>query len=142
MKWRARSCSCCPMPLRSSPARRFPSTAGISRPSSAIVEINMSSQLAPDGRPSFFNPDVQQCPYALYKELREQAPVYWSEELGCFVVTPYALVSEVIRDTKTYSSLGTQDMIVNEEVADRIRAMRASGYPVVPFLATNDPPAH
>ena len=91
---------------------------------------------------SFFDPQVQRYPFDLYRYLRHEKPVFWSDELKCFVVTTYALINEVIRDTGTYSSLGTQDLIVNEAAAERIRAIRASGYPQVPFLATNDPPGH
>ncbi|HLY56242.1 MAG TPA: cytochrome P450 [Stellaceae bacterium] len=92
--------------------------------------------------PSFFDPAIQQYPFDHYRTLRQEKPVCWVDELNCFMVTTYELISAVIRDTDTYSSLGTQDMIVNESVADEIRRIRASGYPVVPFLATNDPPDH
>lgn len=91
---------------------------------------------------SFFDPEVQRYPFDLYRHLRREAPVFWSGELKCFVVTSYSLINDVIRDTDVYSSLGTQDLIVNEVAAERIRAIRAAGYPQVPFLATNDPPSH
>jgi cytochrome P450 len=91
---------------------------------------------------SFLFPVEQSCPFTLYKRLREEAPVAWSEQLGCFVVTSLELINQVIAETHIYSSRGTQDVIVNAEAADRIRAIRASGHPTVPFLATNDPPDH
>jgi cytochrome P450 len=101
-----------------------------------------SAPKCPVASQSFFDPEVQRYPFELYRHLRREKPVFWSDELKCFVVTTYSLINEVIRDTDVYSSLGTQDLIVNEAAAARIRAIRAAGYPQVPFLATNDPPGH
>lgn len=91
---------------------------------------------------SFLFPTRQDDPFALYRDLRRDAPVAWSSEMGCFVVSTHELILQVIADTQTYSSRGTQDVIVNDAARDRILAIRASGHPTVPFLATNDPPEH
>jgi len=91
---------------------------------------------------SFLDPAIQRCPYELYKKLRSEAPVYWAEEMKCFIVSSYALSRKVLGDPQVYSNLNALTRVANEEVADRIAAIRASGYPQVPFLATNDPPTH
>jgi len=91
---------------------------------------------------TFLFPTEQPDPFELYRRLRQETPVYWSEQMGCFVVTSYELINEVIRDTHIYSSRGTQNLIVNADAADAINAIRATGYPIVPFLVTNDPPDH
>jgi cytochrome P450 len=91
---------------------------------------------------NFLFPTEQPCPFDLYRQLREQAPVMWSAQMQCFVVSTYELISEVIRDTHIFSSRGTQNLIVNADAAEQIEAIRATGYPTVPFLVTNDPPDH
>src|SRR6185295_4148982 len=91
---------------------------------------------------SLLEPDVQHCPYEFYQHLRREAPVYWAADIRCFIVSTYELAKAVFDDTETYSSLNVNRRIVNESAAERIRALRHSGYPSVPFLATNDPPTH
>ena len=91
---------------------------------------------------TFLFPTEQPNPFELYRRLRQETPVHWSEQMGCFVVTSYELINEVIRDTHIYSSRGTQNVIVYADAADAINAIRATGYPIVPFLVTNDPPDH
>ena len=43
-------------------------------------------------------------PYPMYKQLRDEAPVYHVPELNMYYVTSYELLRQVIRDTSTYSS--------------------------------------
>jgi len=92
---------------------------------------------------SFFDPKLQQEPFDFYRKLRSEAPVFWSDELNCFVVSKNKLIREVLDDWETFSSVDANSgFIVNDEVRDKILELRAKGYPQVPFLATNDPPTH
>ncbi len=92
---------------------------------------------------SFFDPKVQRDPFDLYALLRAERPVWWSDELGCFVVSRHKLIKDVLEDYETFSSIDANSgMIVNDSAAGRIRELRASGCPQVPYLATNDPPTH
>ncbi|MBI1181093.1 MAG: cytochrome P450 [Alphaproteobacteria bacterium] len=93
---------------------------------------------------SFLDPKVQREPFDFYRLLRHEQPVMWSDEMRCFVVSRYETIWKVLRDTETFTSIGVNgdSVIVNESVADRIRELRASGYPSVPHLVTNDPPDH
>lgn len=43
-------------------------------------------------------------PFDAYRQLRDEAPVYCSPDLGLYVITRYDLVREAIRDTETFSS--------------------------------------
>lgn len=43
-------------------------------------------------------------PFEAYRQLRDEAPVYCSPDLGLYVITRYDLVREAIRDTETFSS--------------------------------------
>lgn len=52
------------------------------------------------------------------------------------------LVREVLRDTATYSSAVHKHSQPPPEVADRVAAIRARGWPYTPGLGTTDPPVH
>ncbi len=92
---------------------------------------------------SFFDPKVQREPFDLYALLRAERPVWWSDELSCFVVPKHKLIRDVLEDYETFSSIDANSgMIINESAAGRIRELRAQGCPQVPYLATNDPPTH
>ena len=52
-----------------------------------------------------FDPQTLQCPWPHYAKMRAEEPVLHIESLGMYFVTRHDLVSEVIRDVATYSSL-------------------------------------
>ncbi|TMR88472.1 cytochrome P450 [Nonomuraea basaltis] len=78
-----------------------------------------------------FNPlddDVLSDPYPAYRRLRETAPVYWHEQLRCWLLTRFADCSTVLRDSQRFA-------------AD----FRRIGEPTPPTLLslqTLDPPEH
>lgn len=51
-----------------------------------------------------FDAEVMADPYPVYRELRDHAPVYWSPEASCWVLSRYADVSTALADPATYSS--------------------------------------
>ena len=52
-------------------------------------------------------PSFLQNPYAVYDQLREAEPVYWSESWQSWLLTRYADVAKVLRDYRSFSSQGT-----------------------------------
>ncbi|MEM7569212.1 MAG: cytochrome P450 [Pseudomonadota bacterium] len=48
--------------------------------------------------------DTQRCPYAAYKDLRDNAPVYQDPDTGYYVVTRFEDVRDIIKDSETYTS--------------------------------------
>jgi cytochrome P450 len=52
----------------------------------------------------FHDPAVNECPYPAYDRLREEAPVWFDEKLGAYVITRYEDVREVLLDAKTFSN--------------------------------------
>lgn len=50
------------------------------------------------------SPDFQQNPYPFYDELREKAPVIWSESMQGFCVAGYDEIMTVLTDSDQYSS--------------------------------------
>ena len=55
---------------------------------------------------AFRSGHVFQHPHAVYRALREHAPVYWSPYLGQWLVTSYELVEQVLRQPRIFSSYG------------------------------------
>ncbi len=94
---------------------------------------------------SFFDPEVVECPFAFYQAAREEAPVMQitAPESGqpVFLVTPYDLVVEVLKDPGLYSSRFFNP-IGRQETDPDIQAVYDQGWPWVDTLLTSDPPDH
>ncbi len=90
-----------------------------------------------------FDPQTLQCPWPHYAKMRAEEPVFHIESLGMYFVTRHDLVSEVIRDVTTYSSLfGNTSMPLPAEARAKMMEVLAEGYPRVPTMLTADPPTH
>lgn len=48
--------------------------------------------------------DTLKCPYPAFSQLRETAPICWSDAMGSWIVTDYALLKELLRDTHNFSN--------------------------------------
>ena len=86
-------------------------------------------------------PEVQKDPYPLYKRLREEDPVHWSEALDAWVLTRYDDVVAVLRDSRfSADRRGARNRYAQEAMA----AAEEHGGPVARAntLLTSDPPDH
>ena len=90
-------------------------------------------------------------PYAAYKRLRDNAPVFFEPLLNVHVVTRYDLVREAIRDTKTFSSqfgafLGAGQQMMFDAAPPAVQAeLRRIGAQMIvepPTMLTLDEPEH
>lgn len=89
-----------------------------------------------------FDPGTLQCPFPHWARLRADEPVA-TLPIGITMVTRHDLVSEVLRDTATWSSaFGGISMPMPKEQRSALADVIADGYPRVPTLLTADPPAH
>lgn len=70
-------------------------------------------------------------PHSIYARLREAAPVVWHEDPGIWILTRYADVLAVNRDTSTFSSTGG---VIPLEIGIE--------YPSPPTMMHMDPPEH
>ncbi|HLF75880.1 MAG TPA: cytochrome P450 [Dehalococcoidia bacterium] len=88
-----------------------------------------------------FDPRLRSNPYAVYKELRDEAPVHWSEVMQLWVLTRYDDVLAVLRDHGRFSSERTR--ATNRFVKALEEYRNASG-PIgrTPTMLSIDPPAH
>ncbi len=99
-------------------------------------------------------PELVRCPFPLYDVLREQAPVAHNPALNAYVVTRYADVIEILRDTATYSSAqasgpnsvtGLAKRLLDDPETDpklRAQAERRLKLSESPVLLFTDPPLH
>ena len=93
---------------------------------------------------SLMDPSIQQCPFPMYKELREHAPVHYIEEMGIYMVTSYELLMEAMRNTDIYSNLrsvANSSTGVTCEEAERIVNEEGFGRNA-PSIVNNDAPGH
>lgn len=102
----------------------------------------MAQRSAPEGV-NLMDPAVQQCPYPAYEWLTQNAPVYWDEGMGMFIVTGYEYLREIVRDPKTYSSalnwMSLREGGVNQASVD---LFAEKGWKEHPTLSRTDEPLH
>ena len=91
---------------------------------------------------SLMDPAIQESPFAYYRALHEQAPVYLMPDAQCYLVTRYRDVQHVIRHPEIWSNdlLGKAgfSMFQHEEAR---RILEADGWPRDTRLQS-DPPIH
>jgi cytochrome P450 len=78
-----------------------------------------------------FSDDFFNSPYATYRRLRDEAPVYYNEQYDFYALTRHADVSVAMKDYVTYSSARGIDL-----------QMVQSDDPVPPLMIMMDPPDH
>jgi cytochrome P450 len=90
-----------------------------------------------------FDPTTLQCPYPHYAKMRAEEPVLHVPALSMYLVSNHALVSEIMRDTETFSSaFGNTSMPLPAADREKMMAVIAEAYPRVPTMLTADPPNH
>ena len=88
------------------------------------------------------SPAVMADPYAAYAELRERAPVFWSESLGYWMLTRYDDARMVLRDPQTYVNRGRIAKYL-DQLPESQREMARPVYENFEVgIANTDPPDH
>lgn len=106
-------------------------------------ETDQDLTLEKTGGANLMDPAVQQCPYPAYDWLLENAPVYWDEGMGMFIVTGYELLREVVRDPATYSSeLNWLDLRDGGMQQASLDLFKEKGWKEHPTLSRTDEPLH
>jgi cytochrome P450 len=78
-----------------------------------------------------FSSDFFNTPFATYRRMRDEEPVYYSENYDFYALTRHADVVAAIKDSETFSSSRGVDL-----------EMVQSGNPVPPLIIMMDPPEH
>jgi cytochrome P450 len=87
------------------------------------------------------DPRLRTDPYAIYRELREEAPVYWQPLMQTWVLTSYQDILDVLRDHASFSSERTR---AKNALVQQLESYRLSSGPLgtTPTMLSIDPPAH
>jgi cytochrome P450 len=78
-----------------------------------------------------FSNDFFNSPYATYRRMRDEEPVYYSDNYDFYALTRHADVAAAIKDSAAFSSSRGVDL-----------EMVQSGNPVPPLIIMMDPPEH
>ena len=89
----------------------------------------------------FFSAEVQECPFHVYQQLQEEAPVWQMPGTNVFVVTRYDDIREIIRDHSRFSS-SFSALLNTGSSNEEVNAIYGQGYEMVETLLTQDPPRH
>ena len=89
----------------------------------------------------FFSAEVQECPFHVYQQLQEEAPVWQMPGTNVFVVTRYDDIREIIRDPGRFSS-NFSALLNTGSYNEEVNPMYGKGYEMVETLLTQDPPRH
>ncbi len=88
-----------------------------------------------------FDPLDLREPFPLLARARREQPVFYSPDIGYWVITRYADVKAIFRDHQTYTAANTISPIV--PFPNAVRRMLAAGdYSPEPVLSNNVPPSH
>ncbi|WP_213807837.1 cytochrome P450 [Granulicella sp. dw_53] len=89
-------------------------------------------------------PENLQNPFDLYKRLREQRPIYWSEKYSFWMLTRYHDVKSVLQSPRQYSSSSAVAMDRRaQELPQSVRASFELGQRFYQrHIQASDPPAH
>ena len=100
------------------------------------------------------DPDAVRCPYPLFEELRGEAGLHFIEETGCYAVTRYDDILEVVRDPERFSSRMPTGPHAGGELMQRLGALAAESPEMAQLVGTGfqraaagvllsaDPPDH
>ncbi|MPZ49118.1 MAG: cytochrome P450 [Dehalococcoidia bacterium] len=88
-----------------------------------------------------FDPRLRNDPYAVYKTLREESPVFWSEIMQTWMLTRYDDNFAVLRDQTRFSSDRTR---ASNRFVQQMEEFRQASGPVgrTPTMLSQDPPSH
>ncbi|MFY0524642.1 cytochrome P450 [Archangium gephyra] len=70
---------------------------------------------------NILSPEFQINPHPFLKRLREEEPVYWSEETRHWLLTRYEDVQTGLRDAARFSSQSSETFVVREEFMQHLR---------------------
>ena len=96
--------------------------------------------MAKEFQQSLMDQDVQECPWPLYRTIRDEHPVYLDPKTGFYIITRYDDVVKALRMTDVLSSKVGMQRATSDAVQ---RVYDQEGYgSMLDTLSTNDPPSH
>lgn len=89
---------------------------------------------------NLLDPEQTRDPYRLFQASRRHCPVFFSQQVGAFVVTRYDDIVAIAQDTDRFSSAYANK--TTQAIPDEVAAINAMVHWEVPGLVDNDPPRH
>lgn len=111
---------------------------------SAIAENERNPRCPASALGAEFNPFVDPYladPYAFWQRARVAEPVFFSAELGYWVVTRYEDIKSIFSDPRRYSASNAQTPIAPLAPAV-LQMLQDGGLKTRPVISNSDPPAH
>ena len=92
---------------------------------------------------NLLDPEVQECPFSAYRQIREEEPVYRMPQTGYYVVTRYDDLREAIRNPDIFSNELSIRELSPEPLPDEVWDIyRNEGWMPLYILSFSDPPQH
>ncbi len=88
-----------------------------------------------------FKPFDTRDPFGFYKQARAEEPVFFSPELGYWIVTRYQDAQDIFKDPQTFSSENTQTPYKSRP-PEVVRVLEEGGFSVSSGLSARQPPDH
>lgn len=87
------------------------------------------------------DPAVQQCPFDHYAAVRDSGPLFHHEQTGMYFAARHDVVNKILRDTTTFSSVGSNKKTAGSDaVMEKVAEIAARGWPRAETMLTVDPP--
>jgi cytochrome P450 len=87
------------------------------------------------------SPEQRENPFDVLALARREQPVFYAPELDLWVVTRHDDVLEVLKDHRSFSSIGALKS-ASSPLPPEVAAVLAEGYPEMPYIIEIDPPLH
>ena len=102
------------------------------------TSIRQNTDIATEYNP-FISPQLDN-PYPVYARARKEAPIFYHEMLGLWIVTRYDDISRILKDPIRFSSAHKFDPAF--PLPPIVLEILKQGYPKMFMLPTSDPPNH
>jgi len=90
---------------------------------------------------NFFDEETLECPFEFYKLAQAQEPIYHVPDTNTYIVTRYADVRAMLKDTETFSS-NFNHLLTGPDEPPEVKALFEGATLPVDTLLTLDPPRH
>lgn len=81
-------------------------------------------------------------PYPTYARMRHEAPVFWSEQAGAWIVSRYEDIVDVLTDAERFTAVGSIGIEPPTAFAPEVQAVFDAGMERFPGIIEMDPPEH
>ena len=90
---------------------------------------------------NFFDEETLECPFEFYRLAQQQAPIYHVPDTNTYIVTRYADIRAMLKDTGTFSS-DFNHLLTGPDEPPEVKALFEGATLPVDTLLTIDPPRH